>query len=105
MTALPVMRSLSARDGLSRDAAQGEAAVFPDSTRPRLLLTDCDSLQLATLIANMVEDHLRAAASLERGISFEQEVRNDREDYTSTLAADGLCLRSPVEHGASKASS
>jgi hypothetical protein len=99
------MRSLSARGGLPRDAAQGGVAVLPDSTHPHLLLTDCESLQLATLIANMVEDHLRAAASAERGMSLEQEVRNDREDYTSTLAADGLRLRAPVEHGTSTASS
>jgi hypothetical protein len=77
--------------------------VLPDSTRPRLLLTDGDSLQLATLIANMVEDHLRAAASVEQGMSCEQEVRNDREDHASTLAADGLRLRAPVEHGTSTA--
>jgi hypothetical protein len=105
MTAQPVMRSLSARGGLLRDAAQGGVTVLPDSTRPRLLLTDGDSLQLATLIANMVEDHLRAATSVERGTSLEQEVRNDREDYTSTLTEDGLCLCSPVEHGTSTASS
>jgi hypothetical protein len=40
MTALPVMRSLSARGGLPRTAAPGGVAVLPDSTRPRLLLTE-----------------------------------------------------------------
>jgi hypothetical protein len=105
LTALPVRRSLYARGGLSRSVVQGGVVVSSDSTRSRLLLTDCRSLQLATLIANMVEDHVRTTTSPQQGLSFQQEVCDDREDYTSAPAADGIRLHSSVEHGASAASS
>jgi len=99
------MRSFSARGGLPRDAVQGGVAMVSDSTRPRLQLTDCDSLQLATLIANMVEDHLRVVDPSGPDSSFDQEVGNDRKDHPSTFTEDGLCLHSSVKHGASTASS
>ncbi len=68
----------------------------PEFTRPRLLLTDIDSYQLATLIANMIEDHLRATSSTTQPLSFEQEMRHDRQDLSSTFAEDSICVHSSV---------
>ena len=76
-----------------------------ESTRPRLLLNDHDLHQLATLIANMVGDHLRTTASMEQLVPLEQEMNNDRQDYNTTSAADRVCLYSPVDHGTSTVSS
>jgi hypothetical protein len=75
------------------------------STPPRLVLSACESHQLAILIANMVEGHLRAAASTQHALSFEHKMRHNRQDQAAPLAEDGICLHSPVEHGTSTASS
>ena len=91
----------TARGGLPRDTMHGGVAVSSTPLRRRLALTECDTQQLATLIANMVKDHLRVTASEEPPFSFAQEVRHDRQDHRSTLAEDGLCLHSSVEHGTS----
>jgi hypothetical protein len=87
-----------------RDATQGGAAMSSAvSTHRRLQLTDSDSHQLATLIANMIEDHLRATA-LTRQLP-NQEADNDQQDHDATLAEDSLRLHSSVEHGTSPAPS
>ena len=56
--------------------------------------------QLATLIANMVENHLRNRSSLPAK-TIEKEKDHDRQSIVATIAEDGLHLRAPVDHGPS----
>ena len=57
-----------------------------ESTRSHLVLSACQSHQLATLIANMVESQLRASASTQHPPSLELESSHDRQDHTSSFA-------------------
>ena len=70
---------------------------------PQFQLDDADIGQLTVLIANMLEDHLRASAN-RRERPAQQPRRgdsdDDKQDHRSALAEERLCLHSAIEHGA-----
>ena len=75
---------------------------------PRIRLGDAEVQQLAMLVANMLEDHLRASATCKEPTAQQPEDRfhdDNQQDHQRASAEDSLCLHSAVEHGSSEASS
>ena len=75
---------------------------------PRIRLGDTEIEQLAMLVANLLEDHLRASATCGESTTqrLEDQLHDDnQQDHQHASTEDGLCLHSSVEHGTSTASS
>ena len=103
----PVLRSVSALYYVVFNATQG-GVVSITSAHCCLDLGTAEQQQLAVLIANMIEDHFRAASSTSSYStschSNQQETHHDHQGDTTAPRKDSLHLHSPVEHGASPTS-
>ena len=74
----------------------------------RLWLSDEEAHQLAALVANMLEAHLRTSlAEQESKQEFTDQKFDEcaQQDQRCTHAQEGLGLHSTIEHGASQAPS
>ena len=81
---------------------------MPSAQLPRIRLDDAGVQQLAMLVANMLEDHLRALATCREPTAQQPEDglhERKQQDHRHPHAEDSLRLHSAVEHGSSETSS